>query len=117
MANISYFFIILSVCVACTFQYGGPDIYKRDNIIIYQENLRTGFFKFVEEDGVNPYDRGLDVAFIMVPNSPGYRKLVQTINDLGIYDEDIYKTEFTFQPSFLEFDNIFIPGGRKNSRN
>ncbi|XP_050421050.1 uncharacterized protein LOC126844069 [Adelges cooleyi] len=110
MAKINYYFILLSICVACTFEID-TSILKKDYIIIYQQDFETGVCKFVKEDGKNPLDEKLDLAFYLKPQEPCYVYISNNITKMGITGENVYNYKYTFEAAELIFGTLFRQGG------
>ncbi|XP_050421443.1 uncharacterized protein LOC126833905 [Adelges cooleyi] len=117
MASISYYFIVLSVCVVCTFASVGK--FDRDDLLIYKETDDEAFMMFAEQDNVNPQHKdtkiykhhvNLDPFLVIKPDfeSLAYVDVIYKLHELKILGDEKFGKQIVFNTSGLLFDNIFI---------
>ncbi|XP_050421067.1 uncharacterized protein LOC126833662 [Adelges cooleyi] len=114
MATISYYFIVLSVCVVCTFADGR---FKKDDLALYTRFTDSGAMFLVSEDGKNPQNDyrstwpghgNKDAIFFIKPHLPVYDNVIKQLDEMEIDDEEKYKIRMLFYPNDWRFGEIEV---------
>ncbi|XP_050420703.1 uncharacterized protein LOC126833417 isoform X1 [Adelges cooleyi] len=116
MATVSYYFIVLSVCVVCTFANHG---FKPDDLVLFGTDLYgKGILSLVPQDGkivtpagpLDPDHISPDSMFIIAnhPDYPAYHDALKKIEKTLLPGDDIHKLSFSFEAKELDFGPISV---------
>ncbi|XP_050423546.1 uncharacterized protein LOC126835184 [Adelges cooleyi] len=107
MATIRCFFIVLSVCVVCSF---ADDRFKKHDLLLLPMADVLGGLKFVAEDGKSPLHSDRSSSMLIIKkDSPAYNDVMKKIDENeALPHGDKFSFIYTFDVQDWRFGTINV---------